>query len=67
MKIKIGEEIYDSKQCPIMVILNAGEKKQISDMHPDATKYCQYPGTEEWVSNDYEKIIDWMKIDGDTK
>ena len=31
MKIKIGEEIYDSKQCPIMVILNAGEKKQISD------------------------------------
>ena len=47
----------------MMVILSKGEKKQIADMHPDATKYCVYPDTEEWTKDDYKKINEWMKTD----
>ncbi|MEE9572143.1 MAG: hypothetical protein V3W20_03770 [Candidatus Neomarinimicrobiota bacterium] len=60
MKVKIGNKIYNAETEPIMVILNKGEKQQIADMAPDATKYCQYPETEEWTKNNYEKIKKWM-------
>ncbi len=63
MKVKIGNKIYDAEKEPIMIILNKDEKQQITNMHPDATKYCQYPHTEEWILNDYAKIKNWMRID----
>lgn len=61
MKVKVGNKVYDSNNEPIMIILNNGEKQQIANMHPDATKYCQYPDDEEWMANDYEKIKNWMR------
>ena len=63
MKVKIGNKIYDGAKQPVMVILSKGEKKQIANMHPDATKYCVYPSTTEWTKNDYKKIKEWMKTD----
>ncbi len=61
MKVKVGNKVYDGKKEPVMVILSKGEKQQITDMLPDATKYCVYPGEDEWIKNDYEKIRAWMK------
>jgi len=61
MKVKIGAKIYDAEKEPIMIILNQEEKKQIASMSADATKYCKYPATEEWVSKNYAKIKEWMK------
>ena len=61
MKVKVGNKIYDGNDEPVMVILNKGEKEHITNMHPDATKYCVYPAEEKWIANDYERIKQWMK------
>ena len=61
MKVKVGNKIYDGEKEPVMVILNEGEKKQISEMPKGLQKYCVYPDTKEWVENEYEKIRKWMK------
>ena len=29
-------------------------------MHPDATKFCSYPDTEEWTKEGFKKITKWM-------
>ena len=60
MKVKIGKKIYDSNNEPIMVILSKGEKEQISNMHPDTTKYCVYPNIDKWTKDDYKAIKQWM-------
>ncbi|HUU40974.1 MAG TPA: hypothetical protein VMW42_08540 [Desulfatiglandales bacterium] len=60
MKVKVRDQVYDGEKEPVMVILSQGEKEQIANMG-DPTKYCIYPGTDEWVKNDYEKIKAWMK------
>ena len=63
MKVKIGNKIYDGRKEPVMVILSKGEKEQIANLAPDATKYCVYPSIAEWTKNDYKKIKEWMKTD----
>lgn len=60
MKVKIGNKIYDGDQEPVMVILSKGEKEQIANMHPEATKYCVYPAEDEWTKDDYRAIKEWM-------
>jgi hypothetical protein len=60
MKVKVGNKIYDGEKEPIMVILADGDKENISNMHPDATKYCVYPATEHWTKDDYKAIKEWM-------
>ena len=61
MKVKIGNKVYDAENEPIMVILSNGEKEQIVNMHPDATKYCMYPSEEKWTKDNYKAIKEWMK------
>lgn len=61
MKVKVGDKTYDANTEPIMIILSLDEKEQISNMAPDATKYCVYPNTDEWTRNNYEKIKAWME------
>lgn len=61
MKIKIKDKIYDGEIEPVMIILSERDKKNIANMSKDATKYCYFPDTEEWIKNDYEKIRQWMK------
>jgi hypothetical protein len=43
MKVKVGDKIYDSESEPIMVILSESDKENISNMLPEATKYCSFP------------------------
>lgn len=61
MKVKVGDQVFNGEKEPVMVILSPGEREQISNMAPDATKYCVYPRTDEWTENDYAKIKAWMK------
>ena len=61
MKVKVGDKIYDGEKEPVMVILNKGEKEQIANMAPEATKYCVYPGDKKWLKNNYKAIKEWMK------
>lgn len=43
MKVKVGNKVYTAERYPIMVILSESDKKNIANMHPDATKYCCFP------------------------
>jgi len=60
MKVKVGDRIYDGENEPIMVILSKGDRENIANMLPDATKYCSYPATEYWTKDDYKTIKVWM-------
>ena len=60
-KVKIGNTVYDGKDVPVMATFTEDEREQIMSMHLDATKYCLYPDTPEWIENDYKKITAWMK------
>ena len=62
MKVKVGDVIHDSNKEPIMIILSKGERKQIANMHPKATKYCSYPDKEKWTKDNYKNINKWMGI-----
>lgn len=57
MKVKIGEQIFDSEVQPVMVILSEEDKKNIATMG-DAAKYCGYP--DDWAVED---IVDFMKTE----
>ena len=61
MKVKIGNKIHDSNIEPVMLILSKGEREQIANMHPAATKYCSYPNTDEFIKDKHKKIKEWMK------
>lgn len=45
MKVKIGNQVYNSDYQPVMVILDEVEKSRITHMKSDNTKYCAYPPT----------------------
>lgn len=57
MKVKIGDKIYDSKEEPIMIILEDYNKEHILNMLPEAKKYCEYPN-----SITEEEAREFMKI-----
>jgi aconitase A len=57
MKVKIGEVIYDSAAEPVMVILSAADKANISNMLPEATRYASFP--DGWGTSD--EMLAWMK------
>lgn len=61
MKVKVRDKVYDGSKEPVMVILDPGEKQQISNMAPEATRYCVYPGDDEWLKDDYKLIKEWME------
>lgn len=56
MKVKVGNKIYDGEREPVMVILTEADKKNIANMRPDATKYCQFP--DEVCANSVSKWMD---------
>jgi len=58
MKVKIGNQIYDSSKTPVLLILDDLDKKNITAMLPTATKYCAFPG-KGW---DTEEIREFMKV-----
>jgi hypothetical protein len=56
MKVKVGDTIHNAEDEPIMVILTDQDKKNITNMAPEATRYCCFP-------SDFstEEIEEWMK------
>lgn len=61
MQVKIGDQVFDSKDQPIMVVLSEADKRNIENMLPEATKYASFPenfGTP-------EEMRSWMKIETD--
>ena len=43
MKVKIGDDVFDSDEMPIMVILTPEERSLIADMSPNDERFCAYP------------------------
>jgi hypothetical protein len=56
MKVKIKDEIFDSKREPIMIILSKEDKINIKNMAPNATRYCSFPNLKN--KKDIEKWMD---------
>ena len=56
MKIKVGNTIYDGSKEPVMIILTKEDKKNITNMSEDATRYCSYPDK----GYSEEEIFEWM-------
>ncbi|MGG4434543.1 hypothetical protein AAXE64_08275 [Priestia megaterium] len=59
MRVKIGDEFYDSLEQPIMIIFDENEKKHISRMG-DLKKYCSYP-PEGYTTQQIEKFMEFDK------
>lgn len=55
MMVKVGDIIYDAEEEPIMIIMTDEDKDNISNMAPDAHKYCVYPD-----GIDEDEIKAWM-------
>ena len=43
MKVKIGDEVYDSDKEPVLLILTAQERLEINAMVPQCRKYVKFP------------------------
>ena len=43
MKVKVGDNIYDSNEVPVMIIMEQWEKDLIANMAVKATKFCSFP------------------------
>ncbi|MDF2652911.1 MAG: hypothetical protein K0Q73_8716 [Paenibacillus sp.] len=43
MKVKIGNQLFDSNKQPIMVTFDEGEKELISSMRPEDKRFCSFP------------------------
>lgn len=54
MKVKIGNDIFDSNKEPIMIILAPEEKVLISNMG-EQTSFCSFP--EEMDTAEIEKFM----------
>ena len=57
MKVKVGDQMFDSNVEPVMVILSESDKENIENMAPEATRYAVFP--DEW--GDADRMRDWMK------
>lgn len=57
MKVKIKDQVFDSDQEPIMIVLEGDEKQLISSMSEEDKRFCVYPDT---MSE--EDIVKFMNI-----
>ena len=64
MRIKIGDKIYTSTEQPIMVILTESDKRNIRNMHPDATRYAEFSDGLDWTQEQKEEWMDDIPPDG---
>lgn len=59
MKVKIGDQVFDSKDQPIMVVLSQADKRNIENMTPDATMYASFP--DDFGTSD--QMLAWMDVE----
>lgn len=57
MKVKVGDQVYDGSDEPVMVILSEKDKKNIAAMG-ERTKYCAYP-----EDTDLRLIDEFMEVE----
>ncbi len=57
MQIKVGDQTFDSKQQPIMVILTEKDKNTIAGMQLGCEKYAEFD-EECWTP---DEMREWMK------
>lgn len=58
MRVKIGDTWHDGNEQPVMVELSDADKKNIVNMLPECTKYCQWPGG----TMTEEQVYDFMEV-----
>lgn len=58
MKVKVGNEIFDSEQVPIMIIFDNESLDQVKNMGDGLTRYASVP---EGTFDSAEKFSAWMK------
>lgn len=58
MKVKIGLEIFDPNDQPLMVILTDTDKSNIANMDPKFYKYCSFPDSFDDATQ--KKLLKWM-------
>lgn len=62
MKVKVGNEVHDANEEPIMLIFEDQEtldnvKDHLSNMVPGAKKYCMYPD-----NMNHEEVRKFMQL-----
>lgn len=57
MRVKIGNEVYDSLKEPIMIIFDEGETDFIGKLGAEQSKYCSYP-PEGYKEEEIEKFME---------
>lgn len=63
MKVKIGDNYFDSEDQPIMIVMSEDDRRNIANMHPMATKYALFPNTLRPDQPNFmtkEQAIAWM-------
>lgn len=59
MKIKIGDNWYECRpEQPIMVELTETDKRNIANMHPDATRYAIF---DDYDNTSTDDKLAWME------
>lgn len=58
MRVKIGDEWFDSHDEPMMVVLSDKDKRNIANMIPEADRYAQFPN-DRFSSFD---MLEWMDV-----
>ena len=56
MRVKIGDKIYDSREEPIMIILEEYNKRDIENMSNEDMRYCVFP--QEMNEDDIERFME---------
>lgn len=57
MKFYVNGKMITTKDSPLIVILEKGDKYNIANMGPGAKAYCQYE-KDDYKSEDIEKLLD---------
>jgi hypothetical protein len=56
MKVKIKDQVFDSRNEPILVLLERDEKELIANMAPDDKRFCVFP--DDWNEEDVLKFME---------
>lgn len=56
MKIKIKNQVFDSRNEPILVVLEGDEKELIASMASDDKRFCVFP--DDWSEEDILKFME---------
>jgi hypothetical protein len=58
MKVKIGDQVFDSNEQPILLVLSDQDKENIANMDPEVHKFCSFP-----EDSDESEIREFMKVE----